>query len=86
MNYEVRRGDKDKVRRKNYEVKLGRITFSEMLTCRLDFGTASYLYRIVPAIGNRAPGSATGQSTQNGVAGFMTTHGSAAILRERLAS
>jgi hypothetical protein len=27
MNYEVRRGDKDKVRRKNYEVKLGKNHF-----------------------------------------------------------
>jgi hypothetical protein len=46
----------------------------------------SYIYRVVPAVANRAPGSATGQSTQNGAAGFTTTHGSAAILRERLAS
>jgi RNA polymerase sigma factor (sigma-70 family) len=33
----------------------------------------------VPAVANGAPGSATGQSTQNGAAGFTTTHWSVVL-------
>jgi RNA polymerase sigma factor (sigma-70 family) len=46
---------------------------------RLDFCTAFYLYRIVPAGANGAPGSATGQSTQSGAAAFTTTHWSVVL-------
>ena len=46
---------------------------------RLDFCTTFYLYRIVPAVANGAPGSATGQSTQNGAAAFTTTHWSVVL-------
>jgi RNA polymerase sigma factor (sigma-70 family) len=46
---------------------------------RLDFGTTFYLYRIVPAGANGAPGSATGQSTQNGAVAFTTTHWSVVL-------
>jgi RNA polymerase sigma factor (sigma-70 family) len=46
---------------------------------RLDFGTTFYLYRIVPAVANGAPGSGTGQSTQNGAAAFTTTHWSVVL-------
>jgi RNA polymerase sigma factor (sigma-70 family) len=38
-----------------------------------------YLHRIVPAVANGAPGSATGQSTQNGAAAFTTTHWSVVL-------
>jgi RNA polymerase sigma factor (sigma-70 family) len=47
--------------------------------CRLDFCTAFYFYRIVPAAANGAPGSATGQSTQNGAVAFATTHWSVVL-------
>jgi RNA polymerase sigma-70 factor (ECF subfamily) len=46
---------------------------------RLDFGTTFYLHRIVPAVANGAPGSGTGQSTQNGAAAFTTTHWSVVL-------
>ena len=46
---------------------------------RLDFGTTFYLHRIVPAGANGAPGSATGQGTQNGAAAFTTTHWSVVL-------
>jgi RNA polymerase sigma-70 factor (ECF subfamily) len=46
---------------------------------RLDFGTTFYLYRIVPAVADGAPGSATGQSTQNGAVAFTTTHWSVVL-------
>jgi RNA polymerase sigma factor (sigma-70 family) len=46
---------------------------------RLDFGRTFYLYRIVPAVANGAPGSATGQTTQNGAAAFATTHWSVVL-------
>jgi RNA polymerase sigma factor (sigma-70 family) len=46
---------------------------------RLDFSTTFYLYRIVPAVANGAPGSATDQSTQNGAAAFTTTHWSVVL-------
>jgi RNA polymerase sigma factor (sigma-70 family) len=46
---------------------------------RLDFCATFYLYRIVPAVANGAPGSATGQSTQNGAAAFTTTHWSVVL-------
>jgi hypothetical protein len=46
---------------------------------RLDFGTTFYLYRIMPAVANGAPGSATGQSTQNGAVAFATTHWSVVL-------
>jgi RNA polymerase sigma-70 factor (ECF subfamily) len=46
---------------------------------RLDFGTTFYLHLIVPAVANGAPGSATGQSTQNGAAAFTTTHWSVVL-------
>src|SRR6266508_873062 len=45
----------------------------------LDFGVTLWLYRIVPAVANGAPGSATGQSTQNGAAAFTTTHWSVVL-------
>jgi RNA polymerase sigma factor (sigma-70 family) len=45
----------------------------------LDFCTTFYLYRIVPAVANGAPGRATGQSTQNGAAAFTTTHWSVVL-------
>jgi RNA polymerase sigma factor (sigma-70 family) len=45
----------------------------------LDFCTTFYLYRIVPAVANGAPGRATGQSTQNGSAAFTTTHWSVVL-------
>jgi RNA polymerase sigma factor (sigma-70 family) len=47
--------------------------------CRLDFRTTFYLHRIVPAVANGAPGSATGQSTQNGAVAFTTTHWSVVL-------
>jgi RNA polymerase sigma factor (sigma-70 family) len=37
------------------------------------------LYRTVPAAANGAPGSAAGQSTQNGAAAFATTHWSVVL-------
>ncbi len=46
---------------------------------RLDFSRAFYLDRIVPAVANGAPGSATGQSTQNGAVAFTTTHWSVVL-------
>jgi RNA polymerase sigma factor (sigma-70 family) len=46
---------------------------------RLDFGTTFYLHRIVPAVADGAPGSATGQSTQNGAVAFTTTHWSVVL-------
>jgi RNA polymerase sigma factor (sigma-70 family) len=46
---------------------------------RLDFSTTFYLYLIVPAVADGAPGSATGQSTQNGAAAFTTTHWSVVL-------
>jgi RNA polymerase sigma factor (sigma-70 family) len=46
---------------------------------RLDFCTTSYLYRIVPAVANGAPGRATDQGTQNGAAAFTTTHWSVVL-------
>jgi RNA polymerase sigma-70 factor (ECF subfamily) len=46
---------------------------------KLDFGTTFYLYRIVPAVANGAPASATGRSTQNGAAAFTTTHWSVVL-------
>jgi RNA polymerase sigma-70 factor (ECF subfamily) len=47
--------------------------------CRLDFCTTFYLYRIVPAVANGAPGRATEQGTQNGAAAFTTTHWSVVL-------
>src|SRR5262249_30211669 len=44
-----------------------------------DFSTTFSLYRIVPAVANGAPGSATSQSTQNGAAAFTTTHWSVVL-------
>jgi RNA polymerase sigma factor (sigma-70 family) len=46
---------------------------------RLDFSTTFYLHRIVPAAADGAPGSATGQSTQNGAVAFTTTHWSVVL-------
>jgi RNA polymerase sigma factor (sigma-70 family) len=46
---------------------------------RLDSGTTFYLYRNVPAVADGAPGSATGQSTQNGAVAFATTHWSVVL-------
>jgi RNA polymerase sigma factor (sigma-70 family) len=46
---------------------------------KLDFGTTFYLYPIVPAVANGAPGSATGRSTQNGAVAFTTTHWSVVL-------
>jgi hypothetical protein len=47
--------------------------------CGLDFCTAFHLYRIVPAVANGAPRSATGQSTQSGAVAFATTHWSVVL-------
>jgi RNA polymerase sigma-70 factor (ECF subfamily) len=47
--------------------------------CRLDFTTTFSLHRIVPAVRNGAPRSATGQSTHGGAAGFTTTHWSVVL-------
>src|SRR4029434_4654791 len=47
--------------------------------CRLDFHTNFYLYPIMPAVANGAPGRAVGQSTQNGAVAFATTHWSVVL-------
>src|SRR2546428_12281386 len=46
---------------------------------RLDFRATFWLYRIVPAVANGAPASATGQSTQDGAVAFATTHWSVVL-------
>src|SRR2546428_11904211 len=46
---------------------------------RLDFRATFWLYRIVPAVANGAPASATGQSTQDGAVAFNTTHWSVVL-------
>ena len=46
---------------------------------RLDHYVTFYLYRLVPAVANGAPGSATGQGSQNGAVAFATTHWSVVL-------